>query len=265
MKTSPVPFLRAVVLTAVCLLAAPAVSRAENPFKKIGGKIKSGVSNVGSAIKNTAKAAKNIVTPGAPAPAKSAPSRTAGVQSGKPKSKPVSTVSSKPKTQAPSKPPKSTTAEASYKPKSKPKTTATESKPAKPKRKTTAADNDDSSDGDKPRARKKSSSTTDESDTPPAVKRTDKSNGEKPPEKSTATPDGWIEVPDASGEETPAPSPETQPAAPAEALPFGTPAFGRKGYVYSPYAPDQGLIDVTNVAAGTKVRCPYTSKVFRVP
>ncbi|MDB6134907.1 MAG: hypothetical protein JWM59_3150 [Verrucomicrobiales bacterium] len=263
MKISPVLFLRAVVLTAVCLLAAPAVSRAENPLKNIGGKIKSGVSNVGSAIKNTAKAAKNMVTTGKAEPVKASPPRATVVQSVKPKPKPTGTASSKPKPQAAAKPRKATTAEASYKP--KPKTTGTDSKPAKPKRKTTAADDDDSSEGDKPKTRKKPSSTPDESDTPPAAKRTGKPDGEKPPEKSTATPEGWIEVPDASGEETPAPSTETQPSAPAEALPFGTPAFGRKGFVYSPYAPEQGLIDVANVAAGTKVRCPYTGKVFRVP
>ncbi|RYD26433.1 MAG: hypothetical protein EOP86_25955 [Verrucomicrobiaceae bacterium] len=263
MNTFPVPFLRAVVLTAVCLLAAPAVSQAENPFKNIGGKIKSGVSNVGSAIKNTAKAAKNIVTTGKTEPAKAPPPRATLVKSSKPKTQSAGTASSKTKPQAAAKPRKSATAEASYKP--KPKTTAPDSKPAKPKRKTPAADDDDSGDGDKPKTRKKPSSTTDESDTPPAAKRTGKPDGENPPEKSTATPEGWIEVPDASGEDTPAPSTETQPAAPAEALPFGTPAFGRKGFVYSPYAPEQGLIDVTNVAAGTKVRCPYTSKVFRVP
>jgi hypothetical protein len=70
------------------------------------------------------------------------------------------------------------------------------------------------------------------------------------------------ESPDAAGRENNQPGLEGKMT---EALPFGTPAFGRKGFVYSPYAPDQGLIDVKNVAAGAKVRCPYTGKVFRVP
>jgi hypothetical protein len=48
-------------------------------------------------------------------------------------------------------------------------------------------------------------------------------------------------------------------------LPFGTPVIGKKGFVYSPYAPDKGMVDVSDIPSGTKVECPYTKKVFRVP
>jgi hypothetical protein len=48
-------------------------------------------------------------------------------------------------------------------------------------------------------------------------------------------------------------------------LPYGTPVIGEKGYVYSPYAPDKGKVDVREIPSGTKVECPYTQKVFRVP
>lgn len=52
---------------------------------------------------------------------------------------------------------------------------------------------------------------------------------------------------------------------PLAELPFGTPVMGRKGYVRSPFSPDDGLVDVTDIAAGTKVKCPFSGKVFRVP
>ncbi len=66
-------------------------------------------------------------------------------------------------------------------------------------------------------------------------------------------------------EKTPETTPEVKPAAPREDLPFGQPVVGKKGYVYSPYAPDKGQVDVDGIPAGTKVKCPYTGKVFRVP
>lgn len=40
---------------------------------------------------------------------------------------------------------------------------------------------------------------------------------------------------------------------------------GKPGFVYSPFSADQRIVDVTTVPAGTKVKCPYTMKIFRVP
>lgn len=84
--------------------------------------------------------------------------------------------------------------------------------------------------------------------------------------------------PDSPNSDTAAPSPETtsetpaesppagtKPAVPREDLPFGQPIVGKKGFVYSPFAPDKGQVEVEGIPAGTKVRCPYTGKVFRVP
>jgi hypothetical protein len=75
---------------------------------------------------------------------------------------------------------------------------------------------------------------------------------------------------------TPAATPEnpvTDPVAPPTTtevkpkpnLPFGTPVIGKRGFVYSPYAPDKGMVDVSDIPSGTKVECPYTKKIFRVP
>lgn len=60
------------------------------------------------------------------------------------------------------------------------------------------------------------------------------------------------------------PAVDATPAVATE-IPFGTPVMGRKGHVRSPYAEDQGMVDVTDIPAGAKVKCPFTGKVFRVP
>ena len=60
----------------------------------------------------------------------------------------------------------------------------------------------------------------------------------------------------------PAPAPQT---AAAPKLPFGAPIPGRPGFVNSPYAEKHQLVDVTGLAVGTEVKCPYTGKLFRVP
>ncbi len=65
-------------------------------------------------------------------------------------------------------------------------------------------------------------------------------------------------VPPVTATEPPKPQP------PAE-LPYGKPVPGKRGFVYSPYDSSAGFVDVQGIAPGTKVRCPYTGKIFRVP
>ncbi|MEZ0296598.1 MAG: hypothetical protein ACAI35_09120 [Candidatus Methylacidiphilales bacterium] len=49
------------------------------------------------------------------------------------------------------------------------------------------------------------------------------------------------------------------------AYPEAIPVRGRPGFVRSPYVQFEGPIDVTGMAPGSKVHCPYTNKIFVIP
>lgn len=91
--------------------------------------------------------------------------------------------------------------------------------------------------------------------TPPPPKKPDQAKEKVPSiplEKTTPAPPPT---------DTPKPSSQTK----REDLPFGIVIPGKKGYVYSPYADNKQQVDVTDIPTGTKVKCPYTGKTFRVP
>jgi hypothetical protein len=93
--------------------------------------------------------------------------------------------------------------------------------------------------------------------------RTEETTPERPP-------------PDRTADETSKPSdsgttPRTgnagtsKPAATEDSnLQFGIPVPGKEGLVYSPYY-SGGYVDVKGMPPGSKARCPYTKKIFRVP
>ena len=91
-----------------------------------------------------------------------------------------------------------------------------------------------------------------------------------------AAPNTTIPTSDPSADPPPGPSDTSVPPAPSTPPPVSppsspsTPPYGIKvaakpGFVYSPYDKTAGIVDVQGMAPGTKVRCPYTGKIFIVP
>lgn len=64
---------------------------------------------------------------------------------------------------------------------------------------------------------------------------------------------------------TPTIPPPLNTPAPPPTTPYGVKVPGKPGFVYSPFDKTAGVVDVQGMAPGTKVKCPYTGKVFIVP
>jgi hypothetical protein len=61
------------------------------------------------------------------------------------------------------------------------------------------------------------------------------------------------------------PSPSPSRTTTTQSLPTAKPVPGKPGYVFSPFDPSGGYVDVTGYAAGQKVKDPYSGKIFLVP
>ena len=48
-------------------------------------------------------------------------------------------------------------------------------------------------------------------------------------------------------------------------IPTAKPVPGKAGYVFSPYDPNGGYVDVNGFSSGSKVKDPYSGKIFLVP
>ncbi len=91
-------------------------------------------------------------------------------------------------------------------------------------------------------------------------------NSKQTPPKDAAGPTAAV---------SPSPSPAELTVRPASAapeakgpkrdVPYGIPLPNKEGFVTSPYAPNQGLVDVRGFSRGTEVKDPYTGKIFLTP
>jgi hypothetical protein len=61
------------------------------------------------------------------------------------------------------------------------------------------------------------------------------------------------------------PSPSPSRTTTTQSLPTAKPVPGKPGYVFSPFDPSGGYVDVTGYASGQKVKDPYSGKIFLVP
>jgi hypothetical protein len=65
---------------------------------------------------------------------------------------------------------------------------------------------------------------------------------------------------------SPSPSPHKAAVQPTQAqFPTAKPVPGKPGYVFSPFDPKGGYVDVSGYPSGSKVKDPYANKIFLVP
>lgn len=99
---------------------------------------------------------------------------------------------------------------------------------------------------------------------PPAAKTGPSAPPAAAPEPKSAASGGAAKPAPTEAPKTETVPPPAPPAVTAE-LPYGVPVPGRPGLVNSPYAGKYQLVDVTGLASGQEVKCPYSGKLFRVP
>lgn len=92
---------------------------------------------------------------------------------------------------------------------------------------------------------------------PPADRTTSEPRRSEPDRQRTTLPKSTANLP-----KTP---PNAEEPSVAVDTPTAAKVAGKTGFVFSPFSSENRIVDVTGMASGTKVKCPYTMKVFRVP
>ena len=81
---------------------------------------------------------------------------------------------------------------------------------------------------------------------------------------SVTTPGRTVTPATVTEKSKPSPSPSRNSSAQSQ-LPTAKPVPGKPGYVFSPFDPSGGYVDVTGYTSGQKVKDPYSGKIFLVP
>jgi len=71
--------------------------------------------------------------------------------------------------------------------------------------------------------------------------------------------------PSTSATSHPGATPQSSSTNSAPQFPVAKPVPGKPGYVFSPYDPNGGYVDVSGYPSGSKVKDPYSQKIFLVP
>lgn len=101
--------------------------------------------------------------------------------------------------------------------------------------------------------------------TPPNNRETQRRQVTAPPKPS---PSASPRTPRSATVENPKPSPSAAPRSatnPPDKFPTAKIVPGKPGYVFSPYDPNGGYVDVNGFTSGSKVKDPYSGKIFLVP
>jgi hypothetical protein len=86
------------------------------------------------------------------------------------------------------------------------------------------------------------------------------------PPRTTVKPSPSPKSSPATVTEKPRPSPSPSRTTTTQAqIPTAKPVPGKPGYVFSPFDPSGGYVDVTGYTSGQKVKDPYSGKIFLVP
>ncbi|HEX4667286.1 MAG TPA: hypothetical protein VH207_11860 [Chthoniobacterales bacterium] len=85
------------------------------------------------------------------------------------------------------------------------------------------------------------------------------------PESTTSTRVTRSEPQPTAPSEPPPTAPPRTVSSKSETLPYAKPVPGKPGYVFSPYDPNGGYVDVKGYSPGQKVKDPYSGKIFLVP
>jgi len=72
-------------------------------------------------------------------------------------------------------------------------------------------------------------------------------------------------LPSTAATSHPSATPRTSSTNSAAQFPVAKPVPGKPGYVFSPYDPNGGYVDVSGYPSGSKVKDPYSQKIFLVP
>jgi hypothetical protein len=99
----------------------------------------------------------------------------------------------------------------------------------------------------------------------PSTASTQRTTTTQNPPRTTVKPSPNPKTSPATVTEKSKPSPSPSRTTTTQSLPTAKPVPGKPGYVFSPFDPSGGYVDVTGYTSGQKVKDPYSGKIFLVP